>query len=383
MNLIHGGWNWQAKPDRFQTERSNYDFRTLKFIDKDKALRVKPFDQRSDSTENTSSLFSDATHGLNIDPSQQVVRRASARMGSTTVVSSFTGGGSSDGFTETDNHHPTAVAADDNSGHLRRLAFGSVTLVGMDDEIERLNEAYKDQDVRMLTIVGPSGSGKSFLANEIQKTVSLRGGVLVRGKFDVQNRADPYQAFVEVIQNFLLQMKGNKTRREELSTSIHDTIGEDIDILFEIVPDLESFLHRQKHGGNKDGTVENPQADANILSPSSSSSESTSTDRNITERAARIQNVSVEFLRLISSHDHPLTILLDDIQWAGSASLALIEEILEDDRLKNFFFLTTCRDGYLRTDTNSLPEDENGIVVDKEEKPNLQLIEVLRKYSSV
>lgn len=181
----------------------------------------------------------------------------------------------------------------------------------------------------MVTIVAPSGLGIA-LANELTRRIELDGGIVCAGKFDIQNRADPYQAFVEALGSFVRQILPQKEKRAELRSLVNDAIGEEAEVLVELIPSITRLL--------KDRTS----------ITSNTKRHSSVTERNITERASRIQNVLVEFLKLCSTKDCPLTIVLDDLQWSSTASLGLIEAILKDDRLNGFFLLTTCRDAYLR-----------------------------------
>ena len=90
------------------------------------------------------------------------------------------------------------------------LANENLRVVGRNEEHQNLLEYFQDKNTKMVTVVGPSGLGKSVVAQQLQETIVKKGGVVCCGKFDVQNRADPYQAFVEAIKSFVSQLLYNK-----------------------------------------------------------------------------------------------------------------------------------------------------------------------------
>ena len=342
-----------------------------------------------------------------VEPSQFVVRKSicsQSRRASHQRSSERRGSGSAD-------FGGSSAFASPTVAEMSNLAIGNLTVVGRDDEHQQLLELYKDKNTKMVTIVGPSGLGKSVVAQHLREAIvkQRRGSIVCSGKFDVQNRADPYQAFVEAIGSFVSQVLSNKERCGKLGTLLSQTIGEEMDILQELVPSIASLQitqaenndgARSKGKDNENGTTtegDNPGTNNN--------NKEKAADRSITERAARIQNVLVEFVKLASTEEYPLTMLLDDIQWAGSASLGLIEALLEDDQLEHFFLLTTCRDAYLQmeekatassatvtasssTTTSSAGETENNPfsnavarVSASIEKPYPELIDLLNRYS--
>ena len=378
---------WTAKKDRFATERSNFDFETLTFLDKDKSSRGAGGYTESTTSMDDSTLEIYRKSGL--EPSQFVVKKSQQR-------GSSQRGGSSSEFGSSAELAPSSQAV----AEMSHLANGNLTIVGRDEEHETLLNLYKDKNTKMVTVVGPSGLGKSVVAQQLQEAIVKNGGIVCSGKFDVQNRADPYQAFVEAIGSFVSQVLSNKDRCVQLATLFNKTIGDEISILQELVPSIAGLQQQAetKHDsistkGNDNEHGATTQGD----NAGTNKQKEKAADRSITERAARIQNVLVEFVKLSSSEEYPLTMLLDDIQWAGSASLGLIEALLEDDQLEHFFLLTTCRDAYLRTDdemasadnitSSSSPAEHNPFsdavarVSSSIEKPYPELIDLLNRYS--
>lgn len=414
--------------DRFQRERQSFDFETLSFKEASSSSTIKRddgTDRRVSSTADTQSTVSSDDVVLQhhrktgVAPSQSLVKKSMDRdpHTRTSLNSNNSGppvrGGSfsshhenSSEFKGTSSRNPSENLSHRSSGisipGLGELATENLKVVGRSEEHKLLQGLYESPLVKMATIVGPSGSGKSVVAQELQDFIKRKGGVVCSGKFDVQNRADPYQAFVEAIGSFVSQVLSTKTRSKELASLLHDTIGEELDILEELVPSLTNLMQRkdQTKTQTSKGEIEarsktgKANGNSNADAPNNLKGKETAANRSITERAARIQNVLVEFVKLASTEKFPLTMLLDDIQWSGSASLGLIEALLEDDQIDHFFLLTTCRDAYLKEENPEeleSPDNDNndnpfsssvaGFKTASAEQPYPELIELLERYS--
>uniref|UniRef100_A0A7S3DXD2 Orc1-like AAA ATPase domain-containing protein n=1 Tax=Entomoneis paludosa TaxID=265537 RepID=A0A7S3DXD2_9STRA len=313
--------------------------------------------------------------------------------------------------------------------NLDQLAVHNLTMIGRDEELAQLERFYDSPDnenamnhpgKKMAMIVGPSGSGKSVLATELQKRLRYKykkmqhrnsmglgedGDDLPQqcplfcaGKFDAQNRADPYHAIVQALTSLMQQMKlkWDYITLSHVQKQMAETLGDEMKILLELVPSLSLILSmpggdlsnsrssfssvafsdwgvqeespstkRRKRPRQRSKAANEEQErhdeDQNEQQPELAATPQLE-QSNIIESAARIQNVLVEFFHLISTPQHPVTLLLDDIQWAGSASLGLLDALLIDLHLANnpyFFILTTCRQEYLPMITERI-DDKDG-----------------------
>ena len=63
-----------------------------------------------------------------------------------------------------------------------------------------------------------------------------------------------------------------------------------------------------------------------------------------TESQNRFNFVFRDFVRIFAKKDHPLIMFLDDLQWADSASLKLIDLIITNPNTKYFFMIGAYRD---------------------------------------
>jgi transcriptional regulator with XRE-family HTH domain len=73
---------------------------------------------------------------------------------------------------------PTHTAVfDDRSGGSLPLAL--TTLLGRDDDLKALGEWLADAALRLITLTGPGGAGKTRLAQEVARAIMLDGGARV------------------------------------------------------------------------------------------------------------------------------------------------------------------------------------------------------------
>jgi histidine kinase len=454
---------WKALPNRFEKERSNFNFDTLAFAAASSSVAMESNSMTFSGTTTTSEgagagagdssssalLFSsrEFTNHLTLEPSQRLASeaRTSFRTRRTSGMSLR-----SPSITTTSN---SSSCSKDNtttntilSSSKRRVSYakpGDFTLhkladcdhlVGREAELQRLQQLYDDPNVKMTTVVAPSGCGKSVLVVEsmaaasqqqqLQQQATTTTNLLIgMGKFDLPNhRADPYQAIVEALTALIHQISSNRPLLKELRQIVQSKLGEETEILLELVPPLielvsaikkrpkahpkqvvhveakkkwrdtttttsapiEPMPPDESEEGTKEGEIS--QSSQVVQAAHLSTSKQKQTDRGITERAARLQNVLVEFVRIIATERHPVTLVLDDVQWAGPASIHLMDALLSDLNLPHFYLLTTCRQEYLPFLNENLPHDPANInnttndVKDEAIKINQPLLDLLVKH---
>jgi PAS domain S-box-containing protein len=176
-------------------------------------------------------------------------------------------------------------------------------LYGRQNEIGRLQKTLErafTEHAQLLLVGGYSGVGKTSLVREIKKDVIAKGGVFIEGKFDQVQRTQPYsgwaQAFTQLVSDWLLQNDTSITRWRDI---VRDAVGDNGQILIDIVPALESILGPQP-GLPELGGV---------------------------EAQHRINYFFVRFIESLATDEHPLIVFLDDLQWIDSASLQFIEAL--------------------------------------------------------
>src|ERR671933_1241341 len=169
----------------------------------------------------------------------------------------------------------------------------------------------------MMLIAGYPGIGKSAMVNIVDKPITSRRGYFIWGKFDQYKRTIPYSAvvsaFSELVRQLLTESEAQlAVWREKLRTSF----GQNGQIIIDVIPEVELIVGAQS-----------PVAE---LGP--------------TESLNRFNLVFQNFIRVFCQPEHPLVIFLDDLQWADSATLKLIELMMTDEATQYLFLIGAYRD---------------------------------------
>ncbi|WP_028584158.1 AAA family ATPase [Desulfogranum mediterraneum] len=174
-------------------------------------------------------------------------------------------------------------------------------------ELKTLNHEFERAargETRILLIAGAPGIGKTFLIQEIQKSLLEQDAFFIAGKFNQYKGNIPYAPLVEafrVLIRHLLTLPGEelKSWRER----IMEALSPNTRVLVELVPELG-------------GIIEDPPP-LPSLAP--------------TEAMNRLTRTFQQFLRLFATAEHPLVLFIDDWQWADSATLRLVFSLVRDD----------------------------------------------------
>jgi predicted ATPase/signal transduction histidine kinase len=194
-------------------------------------------------------------------------------------------------------------------------------LYGRETEIALLLEAFgrvaSEGTPELLLVSGYSGIGKTALVRELGRPVVRARGFFISGKFDQYKRDIPYatitQAFRQLVQEILAESEAKlATFRKHLLSAL----GGNGQLIIDVIPQVELILGKQP-----------PVAE---LSP--------------TEAQNRFRVVFRHFIEVFARKEHPLVIFLDDLQWADSASLALLSDLLTHPALRHLFIVGAYRD---------------------------------------
>ncbi|WP_052754386.1 PAS domain S-box protein [Calothrix sp. 336/3] len=181
-------------------------------------------------------------------------------------------------------------------------------LYGRETEVQTLLEAFvrvasPNGATEIMLISGFSGIGKTAVVNEVHKPIVQQRGYFIKGKFDQFNRNIPFSAFVQAFRNLMGQLLTESDTQIQLwKHKILEAVAENGQIIIEVIPELEKIIGKQPLATELSGAAAENRF--NLLFQS--------------------------FTQVFASDKHPLVIFLDDLQWADSASLKLIQLLISN-----------------------------------------------------
>jgi predicted ATPase/class 3 adenylate cyclase len=165
-------------------------------------------------------------------------------------------------------------------------------------------------------IFGEPGVGKSALVEQLRDVVASRGGQLYTGKFEALRVNVPHHAFSgalqSIVQSVLRRSEGDVQRWQSV---LRAELGDNLQELYRLVPSLERLL--------------GAEGQAPPLGPE--------------QAQARFNHLLLVLLRATAALSRPLTLFLDDVQWADPASALLLEQLLQNDQLSHLLLVMACR----------------------------------------
>ncbi|MHC5761786.1 ATP-binding protein, partial [Nostoc sp.] len=193
-------------------------------------------------------------------------------------------------------------------------------LYGREHEVETLLKAFDrvtNNQTELMLVAGFSGIGKTAVVNEVHKPIVRQRGYFIKGKFDQFNRNIPFFAFVQAFRDLMGQLLSESDGH--LSTwknKILQALGENGQVILEVIPELEQIIGHQPP--------------ATELSPSAAQN--------------RFNLLLQRFLQVFTTKEHPLVIFLDDMQWADSASIKLIQLLMNESKEGYLLLIGAYRD---------------------------------------
>ncbi|NDJ24662.1 AAA family ATPase [Nostoc sp. B(2019)] len=198
-------------------------------------------------------------------------------------------------------------------------------LYGREAEIDTLLTAFEQVNQgkqELLLVAGYSGIGKSALVSEIHKPVIQKRGYFITGKFEQFKRNVPYVSLIQALQELTRQLLAESevqlaAWREKLLVAL----APNAQIIIDVIPEVELIIGKQP---------EVPQLGA-------------------TESQNRFNLVFQKFISVFAQKEHPLVLFLDDLQWADSASLKLIQLLTTDPDSQYLLMIGAYRDNEVDT----------------------------------
>jgi len=183
-------------------------------------------------------------------------------------------------------------------------------LYGREREIDSLLTAFErvsgqGQDgcatSSIMLISGYSGIGKSALVQELYKPITQQRGYFISGKFDQYQRNIPYSAIVSAFQDLAKQLlTESEAHLNQWRENLLAALGINAQVIIDVIPEIELIIGQQPAP---------PELGAS-------------------EAENRFNFVFQNFIKVFTKPEHPLTIFIDDLQWADGASLKLMQLLM-------------------------------------------------------
>jgi PAS domain S-box-containing protein len=169
---------------------------------------------------------------------------------------------------------------------------------------------------RLVTVAGPSGVGKSALIETLQPPALARRAHFIAGKFDQYQRDIPYttlaQAFDGLVRQLLSESDAGIAGWRQ---AITEALAPNAQLMVSLIPRLELVI--------------GPQPPVPELRPQ--------------QAQGRFQLVFRRFVGVFATHAHPLVLVLDDLQWADAATLALLADLATDADMHHLMLVGAYR----------------------------------------
>ncbi|MBD2207223.1 AAA family ATPase [Calothrix sp. FACHB-1219] len=179
-------------------------------------------------------------------------------------------------------------------------------LYGRETEVKTLLKAFDRVSLgatEMMLVAGYSGIGKTAIVNEVHKPIVRQRGYFIKGKYDQFQRNIPFSAFVQAFRDLMGQLLTESDLQiQQWRNKILESVGENGQVIIAVIPELENIIGIQPPASELSGTAaEN-----------------------------RFNLLFQKFTQVFTTKEHPLAIFLDDLQWADSASLKLMQLLMAD-----------------------------------------------------
>jgi predicted ATPase/class 3 adenylate cyclase len=171
--------------------------------------------------------------------------------------------------------------------------------------------------VAMVGLSGAAGVGKSSLIESLRPALQRRHCLVAEGKCDQLGLNIPYAPLIQCFSALARQvLSQDADALQAWRQRLQSALGGAAQLLVEVLPELGLILGQQ------------PQPEP--LPP--------------LEAQNRFRQVVLRFLSVFAQPDHPLVLVLDDLQWADQGSLAILREMLLQDGLANLLVIAAWRE---------------------------------------
>jgi predicted ATPase len=142
-------------------------------------------------------------------------------------------------------------------------------------------------------------------------------GYFISGKFDQFKRDIPYSSIIQSFQELMRQLlTENAEKIADWKRKLLDAFGSNGLVITEVIPEVELIV------GQQPPVPQLGQA----------------------ESQNRFNRVFKQFIQVFTKKEHPLVLFLDDLQWADSASLKLIQLLMTEPDSQYLLLIGAYRD---------------------------------------
>lgn len=198
-------------------------------------------------------------------------------------------------------------------------------LYGREEEVAALIAAFDrvagtqevESKIELMLVSGYSGIGKSSLVNEVHKPIVRQRGYFISGKFDQLGRSVPYASVIQAFKSLMRQLLTENSQQLQIwKEKLEAALGNNGQVIIDVIPEVEFIIGKQP---------ELPELGA-------------------TENLNRLNRVFQQFIQVFCQKEHPLVLFFDDLQWADSASLKLLQIIMTNLDSKYLLLIGAYRD---------------------------------------
>ncbi|MBV8587705.1 MAG: serine/threonine-protein kinase PknK, partial [Verrucomicrobia bacterium] len=200
-------------------------------------------------------------------------------------------------------------------------------LYGREREIETLLAAFDrvvtNGRAELVLVAGYPGIGKSAVVNELHRVLVSPRGLFAAGKFDQYKRDIPYSTLAQAFQSLIRPILAkNETELGKWRDALVDALGPSGQLMIELVPELKFII------GEQPPLTYLPPPDAQ----------------------RRFQLAFRRFIDVFAQAEHPLVLLLDDLQWLDAATVDLLVDLLIQPVVHHLLLVGAYRDNEVTAD---------------------------------
>jgi PAS domain S-box-containing protein len=207
-----------------------------------------------------------------------------------------------------------------------RLMHGK-NLYGRQRQIDVLSASYErvaaSGFAEIFMVSGYSGVGKSSIINEFYKTIDGGPALVAAGKSDQYSLEIPYATITQAFAGLISQLLG-RSDADLLcwNSDLTKALGQNGQLMVNLFPQLELIIGKQP-----------PIADAAVFG-----------------HQGRFRRVFQQFIEVFANHEHPLVLILDDLQWTDAFTLSLLKALTLEAKTKYLLIVGVYRDNEVGDD---------------------------------